>query len=44
MVNVAEQPRKVLLFHTAAGQQQWKSQMKELEAAQDGIRERNIEI
>lgn len=44
MVNVAEQPRKVLVFHNAAGQQLLKSQLNELEAAQDGFRERDIEI
>lgn len=44
MVNINEQPRKVLLFHNAAGEQRWKSQLKELDAVQDGLRERDIEV
>ncbi|GGB82146.1 DUF4174 domain-containing protein [Dyadobacter sediminis] len=44
ILTMADQPRKVLLFYKPAGEQQWKAQLQELEAAQKEIRERDIEI
>lgn len=44
MITMADQPRKVLLFYTAAGSQQWKAQLQELEAARKEVSERDIEI
>ncbi|WP_161597124.1 DUF4174 domain-containing protein [Dyadobacter flavalbus] len=44
MITMADQPRKVLLFYNAEGEQQWKAQMKVLEAARKEVSERDIEI
>jgi len=44
MITTTEQPRKVLLFYNDNGKQQWEAQLKTLEAAQKGIRERDIEV
>ena len=41
---MTDQPRKVLLFYTEAGEADWKSQMETLKASEKGIRERDIQI
>jgi hypothetical protein len=44
MITTTEQPRKVLLFYNDNGKQQWEAQLKVLETAQKGIKERDIEV
>ncbi|QRQ99835.1 DUF4174 domain-containing protein [Dyadobacter sandarakinus] len=44
MGTIADQPRQVLLFYNANGEQQWKSQLKVLEASKSGIDERDIKV
>lgn len=43
-IALADQPRKVLLFYSPAGEVDFKSQMKMLKASQAGLDDRDIEV